>query len=238
MADFDPGRYYYTAHHIARDFVATAAPLTFICLVACAVLPPVRHYALVLRSGIPESPNWLMLIIAVACYCLFALVGGAIANKAALLFRRVPALKRPLDFDTFYCKANVPIEAWRKRYLPQHLELWANETTMREETIDSLVSYFQIYNPIGFLHVYREYAFLFMYRQTAIYALVLCVCAGAIQAWIGCFVFLVVFVLAAIAVIASISESVHAEYKFIVSTGAWLDRERENVGNRQSQAAG
>lgn len=180
-------------------------------------------------ARVPASPSWFILVIGVFTFCLFALVCGAVANKAALLMRFVPGLRRPLEFDTFYIKAHAAIEAWRGAYLPRQGELWVDDATKREETIDRLVSFFQIYNPIGFLHVYREYSFLFMYRQVACYTVLLAVCAGVLQAWVSCLVFLALFVLTMRAVIASIRESVHAEYKFIVSTGAWLDRERQDV---------
>src|SRR5437879_2074664 len=154
MGDFDPGRYYYSAYHIARDFIATAAPLTFACFAAYAALPPVRQRVDKLFLHIPESHNWLILIIAVVAYCLFALVCGAIANKTALLIRFFPGLRRRLEFDRFYRKVDAPIEAWRLAYLPEHRELWVDDATKREETIDCLVSFFRIYNPSGFLHVY------------------------------------------------------------------------------------
>jgi predicted PurR-regulated permease PerM len=231
MADFDPGRYYYSAHHIARDFVATAAPLTLACLAAYAALPPARQAVDKFLSRIPAAPIWIMLIIAVVAYCLFALVCGAIANKTALLIRFIPGLSRRLEFDEFYRNANASIEAWRNAYLPEHRELWVNDATKREETIDRLVSFFQIYNPSGFLHVYREYAFVFMYRQVVTYAAVLFAYATALQAWSSSLTFLVVFVLATKALIGSVRECVEAEYKFIVSTGSWLDRERQSIGN-------
>jgi hypothetical protein len=239
MGDFDPGRYYYSAHHIARDFVATTAPLTFACLVAYAAFPPARQRVDRLLARIPESPSWIAVGVVAIAYCLFALVCGAIANKTAvLLTRRIPRLNRRLEFDRFYCKMNEPIEAWCHAYLPEHRELWVDENSKREETIDRLISFFQIYNPSGFLHVYREYAFLFMYRQVALYAVVLFVCAGILRTWSWFFALLALLVLAVTAAIASMHESVSAEYKFIVSTGAWLEREHNVSPVRKTDASG
>jgi hypothetical protein len=231
MGDFDPGRYYYSAHHIARDFIATAAPLTLACLAVYAALPPASQVVDRLLSRIPAAPNWIILAIAVVAYCLFALVCGAIANKAALLVSLIPGLRRRLQFDSFYRNAKAAIEAWRECYLPEHRELWVDDANKREETIDRLVSFFQIYNPSGFLYVYREYAFLFMYRQVVAYAAVLLGAAAILQAWSSSIIFLAVFVLATKALVGSVRESVEAEYKFIVSTGAWLERERQKIEN-------
>ncbi len=192
-----------------------------------------------LLSRIPGSPSWIAFGIVAIAYCLFALVCGAIANKAAVrLTRCIPRLNRRLEFDRFYCKMNAPIEAWCHEYLPEHRELWVDENKKREETIDRLISLFQIYNPSGFMQVYREYAFLFMYRQVTVYVAVLFVCAGILRTWSWFIALLALVVLAVMAVIASMHESVSAEYKFIVSTGAWLEREHNVSPVRKTDASG
>jgi hypothetical protein len=227
---FDPGRFYYSAYHIARDFIGTTAPLTLALTTAVVAFADFRHAVQSAAAAVPVTVNLVLILLAAVAYIFCAYFLGAFANLIAILPRRLKVFRRTFEYQRFYLKATKSIDSWYTAVKPDLSAAWTDDGSEAEEKVDRLVAYCQIYNPAGYLHVYREYAFLFMYRQGLVYAFALSFVAVLHHQACWTIGFAVAGLLLVGGVYATTQEAVESEYNFIVTTVTWL---RNNVAIQQ-----
>jgi hypothetical protein len=167
-------RYYYSSHHLARDVIGAAAPFTLFLLTLITISPEIRIARKQVFAAVPQPVSWSVVGIASIIYLLVAFVIGILVNRAVLLIRRVPFLRRfSLDLRRFYDANSSSIAAWYRTHVHDCAELTSNPADNSAQYVDRLIGLLRLYNPAGYSHIYREYMFMFIYRQCIAYALLI-----------------------------------------------------------------
>jgi len=228
LGQFGPVQYYYSSRHIARDFVSTAAPLTFFLALAAISLPGLRDIVKVWIQSLDPAMSWMLALGAMAGYLLIAYVAGALANRVFLIPRhkwinRWLRFRQRFEYQQFYPSNESAIRAWHAKFFPEWGGLVVTKEAELEHEVDQLLWLFQLVNPAGLDHVYREYAYISMYRQSFVYSCILGWFAYSQRQLSVLWIAIMLAVCAIAAVQANILEAVESEFNFIMSTGSALE---------------
>lgn len=224
----DPQRYYFSTHHLARDFIGTAAPLSFFVVVTLLIFERPREMALEIARGLTSEVSWLSVTAVLVTYFLFAFFAGALANRVALFLRDHLEQKLPwakeIEYSKIYKHGEGAIKSLYDKYIVATGPLWANPNLELLERIDRLCHFFKLHNPAGFQQLYRDYSFVFMYRQAGVYASILLIVCLSQQRWLESCALAILCCAIVFAIKAGVREAVNSEYQFIFATASWIDQ--------------
>lgn len=224
----DPGSYYYSTYHLARDFIGTAAPFTLFLTFATFLFSPVSEKVRSASETMLRAQSWVTGLFFVGIYLLIASMAGVLCQRFALMFRILwsSLRKRNLEYEALYEENEQDIENLYKKYIRIPELLLVKSTDKRVDFIDRLCTYFRLHNPQGYNHLYREYSLASMYRQAVVYSLLLSVgCMVEAHPWYG-----IVFFLASVglgfAIHYTVRDVARTEYEFILATAAWAEQSK------------
>jgi len=218
-------RYYYSAHHLARDVIGTAAPFTLFAITLLAVSPSLQNILRHQLSSVAEPIDWSVVVIVFIIYLLVAFIAGILLNRVILLYRIIPGLRRfGVDLRRFYDANREGIATWYRAYIYDCAELTSVRSDNSVQYVDRLICLLRLYNPAGYSHVYREYMFMFIYRQSIVYAFTLTVILSIQSRWIPAAASLSATAVLYISATSGLHDAVQAEFNFIVATITWLER--------------
>lgn len=230
-------RYYYSAHHLAGDFIWGVGTVSFFTFMAVVVFG--EH-----REGLPawlfelSSLSTPVVISVVVLYVLIAAATAMMAQRAVLglrdLWRRLPGRGEDGGYRALYRLRSDELRAIYRRHFPEGPR--APETSLND-MVNRLLLYMKLYNPDGYSHVYRTYAVVGLYRQSIVFSFILLAASfwrfGASPVTAG-FVLLLVILLGCLRVTRQ--RSVAAEFDFVFATSRWV-KDHDRVTRRDRSKA-